>query len=205
MDERIIFHLDMDYFYAQIEERDDTTLCGKPVTFCMVSERIGSEGAVATSNYLARQVGIKSGMSCEQARNLAPDGAFIPVRKDYYESVSDSIMEAISGSCKTLEQVSIDEAYLDMSGLCSFADASYKIKELKDAILESQSLTCSVGVGPNKIIAKMASSKNKPDGSTIITPEQVTSFISPMPIATLHGIGAKTEKALRVGNYMIAS
>jgi len=196
MEARIVLHVDMDHFFTQVEARDDPSLTGRPVAVCMVSERRGSLGAVATANYEARAFGIGSGMPCATAKRIAPDIMLIPARKGYYSEISDGIMEALSGLGGPIEKVSIDEAYIDMSGLTGWDEAKGMMLQAKAAVHQAQGLTASVGAGPNKLIAKMASSQNKPDGITLIRPGEVDGFLRPKPIGKLHGVGAKTEAAL---------
>jgi len=197
MAQHIILHLDMDYFYAQIEERDNPTLKGKPVVVCMVSAREGSLGAIATCNYEARKLGLHAGMPCFLAKTKAPHGVYIPARREYYTMVSDSIMEALRGYADTLEQVSVDEAYMDVSTKVSGYEGLIEyVKAIKDSVLKRENLTCSIGAGPNKLIAKMASKVNKPDGYKIIPPAEVDSFIISQPVSKILGVGEKTQEKL---------
>ena len=186
----------MDYFYAQAEERENPGLKGKPVVVCMLSAREGSLGAIATCNYQARKLGLHSGMPCSLARKKAPGAVFLPARRDLYSLVSDSIMDELRSRCDVLEQVSIDEAYMDVSTKTGYAGLESFIKSIKDAVMEKERLTCSVGAGPNKLIAKMAASVNKPDGHKIVAPAEVDGFIAPLPVSKLHGVGAKTTERL---------
>jgi DNA polymerase IV (archaeal DinB-like DNA polymerase) len=189
--------MDMDYFYAQIEERDNPSLVGKPVAICMVSAREGSLGAIATCNYAARALGLNAGMPCFQAKRKAPECVFLPARREYYRMASDALMEEARKHCDVLEQVSIDEAYLDVTSRTNFQDVIKHIARIKAAVLERERLTCSVGAGPNKLVAKMASSINKPDGLKIIKPEEVLDFLAPIPVTKLHNVGEKTAQKLR--------
>ena len=199
--ERVIIHVDMDYFYAAIEEREDPSLKGKAVVVCMYSNRGESGGAVSTSNYIAREAGIRSAMPCKLARSKGPDAVFLPVRKPFYEEISAKVMEIIrsnSDSQEAFEKISIDEAFLDITESCQ---GNYDIAEeiglrIKEEVKEQEKITCSVGIGPNKLIAKMASSFQKPDGITIIKPEDAETFLKPMPVKKLWGIGKVTEEKL---------
>ncbi|MGD9778738.1 DNA polymerase IV [Methanomethylovorans sp.] len=200
--ERVIIHVDMDYFYAAIEEREDPSLKDKAVVVCMYSNRGEEGGAVSTSNYIARKAGIRSAMPCRQAKSLKPDAVFLPVRKGFYEEVSARVMDILSShadSEETFEKISIDEAFLEISQNCDkdFEKAQYIGMQIKHDVLEHEKLTCSVGIGPNKLIAKMASSFRKPDGMTIVKPEDVRDFLSPMPVKKLWGIGKVTEEKLQ--------
>ncbi|WP_340819967.1 DNA polymerase IV [Methanolobus sp. WCC4] len=198
---RVIIHVDMDYFYAAIEEREDPSLRDKAVVVCMYSNRGESGGAVSTSNYIAREAGIRSAMPCKLARSKKPDAVFLPVRKPFYEEVSANIMEILRSNADTeeaFEKISIDEAFLEITVSCK---GDYGLAEeiglrIKQEVKEQERITCSVGIGPNKLIAKMASSYQKPDGITIVRPEDVDGFLKPMPVKELWGIGKVTEEKL---------
>ncbi len=196
MADRIVLHVDMDYFFAQIEEREDRALSGIPVAVCIFSGRENSLGAVGACNYEARRYGVKSGMACSIAKKKCPELRMIAARKDHYLAVSESVMETIRGFSEQMEQVSVDEAYLDVSGKTTYPALEGYIGSLKRAVLESQRLTCSVGAGPNKIIAKMASSINKPDGHMIVLPSEVEGFLSGKSASELFGVGEKTAERL---------
>ncbi len=199
--ERVIIHVDMDYFYAAIEEREDPSLKGKAVVVCMYSNRGESGGAVSTSNYVARKAGIRSAMPCKLAKSKKPDAIFLPVRKPFYEEVSANVMEILkknSDSYEAFEKISIDEAFLDITESCK---GDYELAKeislrIKEEVKSQERITCSVGIGPNKLIAKMASSFQKPDGITVIKPEEVHGFLKPMPVKKLWGIGKVTEDKL---------
>ncbi len=199
--QRVIIHVDMDYFYAAIEEREDPSLKGKAVVVCMFSNRGESGGAVSTSNYIAREAGIRSAMPCKLARSKNPDAVFLPVRKKFYEEVSSNVMEILRSNADNedaFEKISIDEAFLEVTESCK---GDYSIAEeigmrIKEEVRSSEKITCSVGIGPNKLISKMASSYKKPDGITVIKPEDVTDFLKPMPVKKLWGIGKVTENKL---------
>ncbi|MBI2971854.1 MAG: DNA polymerase IV [Candidatus Aenigmarchaeota archaeon] len=194
---RIIMHVDFDSFYASLEEQRKPELAGKPVVVCMFSGRSRDSGAVATANYRARQQGIEAGMPIAAAKKLAPDAAFLPADLDYYRAASDRIMQSLEADADSFEQRSIDEAYLDVSQRCSDFDAAYMLAtSIRSRVRESEGITCSVGIAPNKLIAKMASRFKKPDGLTVVKPEEVVAFIEPMPVGKTHGIGPKTEQVL---------
>lgn len=199
--ERVIIHVDMDYFYAAIEEREEPTLKGKAVVVCMYSNRGEEGGAVSTCNYVAREAGIRSGMACRQARSLDSDAVFLPVRKPFYEKVSDSVMEILRSNAdseEAFEKISIDEAFLEItnSSYSDFDNAREIGMRIKEEVRSRERITCSVGIGPNKLIAKMASSFRKPDGITVIRPEEVRDFLRPMPVKKLWGIGKVTGEKL---------
>ncbi|QLC48958.1 DNA polymerase IV [Methanolobus zinderi] len=199
--ERVIIHVDMDYFYAAIEEREDPSLKGKAVVVCMYSNRGEEGGAVSTCNYVARDAGIRSAMPCRQAKSLDPDAVFLPVRKPFYEEVSASVMEILRSNAdseESFEKISIDEAFLEItkSSGSDFDTAREIGMRIKEEVRERERITCSVGIGPNKLIAKMASSFKKPDGITVIRPEEMKDFLRPMPVKKLWGIGGVTEEKL---------
>lgn len=197
---RIVAHVDMDYFYAAVEEREDPSLRGKPVVVCMYSGR-GGGGSVSTCNYMAREFGIHSGMPCSRVRQLNTDVMFLPVRKEFYREVSDRIMgiiESHADSPGSFEHVSIDEAFIDISQTCNgdFSCAERIAHQIKQEVLEQEKLTCSVGIGPNRLVAKMASSEQKPDGLTIIRPDEVDVFFQNKPVEKLWGVGKVTAAKL---------
>ena len=192
--------VDLDYFYAQCEERRNPSIKGKPVVVCVYSGRTEDSGAVSTANYVARKYGVKSGIPISLAKKKLKDvdSVFLPVDKELYKEISDSIMEILRIYADRFEQVSIDEAYLDVTHRTktNYHEAKQLASTIKDGILAQQQLICSVGVGPNKLIAKIAADIQKPDGLTMITPKQVNSFLSPLPVRRLVGVGRKTEMKL---------
>ncbi len=198
---RVIVHVDMDYFYAAIEEREDPSLRGKAVVVCMYSNRGESSGAVSTSNYLARETGIRSAMPCKIARSKNPDAVFLPVRKQLYEQVSEKVMTILRSNADNeegFEKVSIDEAFIEITESCkNYYDIAKDMGiRIKEEIKANENITCSVGIAPNKLIAKMASSFQKPDGITVVRPNDVKDFLKPMPVKKLWGIGKVTEEKL---------
>jgi DNA polymerase IV (DinB-like DNA polymerase) len=198
---RIVVHVDMDYFYAAVEEREDPSLIGRPVVVCMYSGRGEHGGSVSTSNYTAREYGIKSGMPCSRAVKLNPDAVFLPVRKEFYTEVSDRIMEILRSHAdndESFEQISIDEAFIEVTENCNgdFECARKLGEDIKQKILEMEQLTCSVGVGPNKLIAKMTSSENKPDGLTVISGNEISPFLKDRSPSQLWGVGDVTAGRL---------
>ncbi|RXA19008.1 DNA polymerase IV [Methanosarcina sp. MSH10X1] len=203
--QRVVLHVDMDYFFAAIEERENLGLQGKAVVVCMLSGRSGLSGAVSTCNYIARESGIRAGMPCSKAKKLNPEAVFLPVRKDFYTSVSDRVMEIlrsyadISETGEAFEQISIDEAFLVITDRAGgdFSLAYETGIQIKNEIKDKEKLTCSVGIGPNKLIAKMASSVQKPDGITVISPDKLESFLWPLKVSKLWGIGNVTAGKLQ--------
>ncbi len=204
---RIILHIDMDYFFAQVEERENPQFKGKPVVVGADPKKGKGRGVVSTANYLARKYGIHSGMPISKAYQLCPQAIFLPVNIKLYQKVSEKIMEIVKKYSSVFEQVSLDEAYLDLSTYFVMANkvdknfywkkAEALAKKLKKEIWEKEKLTSTIGVGPNKLIAKIASEKAKPDGLLIITSNQVKNFLEPLDIKDLPGIGPKTAEKLR--------
>lgn len=198
--QRIIFHIDLDAFYASVEELRRPEIRGAAIVVCVYSGRSENSGAVATANYKARALGIHAGMPIFLARKLAKDKdvVFLPVDKEYYTAISDRIMDLFELFADVLEQASIDEAYLDVSKKTDgdWNKAEELAKQIKSKLKEEENLTCSVGIGPNKFVAKMASKKQKPDGLTIVKPGEVIDFLKDLPAEKLHGIGGKTTEQL---------
>lgn len=197
---RVILHLDLDYFFAQCEEREDPSLRGKPVVVCVYSARGGNSGVVSTSNYIARKYGVRAGMPITWAKKQLKneDAFFIPVRKAFYQQVSEDIMRRLHGYADIFEQVSIDEVFLDVTQRVNgdFRLGEVLAKEIREVIRVGEGLTCSVGVGSNKLVAKIAAGQKKPDGLKIVKPNEVTNFLYPLPIGELPGVGKKTEKIM---------
>lgn len=190
---RIILHVDMDYFFAQCEEREHPEIRGKPVVVCAYSGRGGDSGAVSTSNYLARKSGVRAGIPISRAKKLVPHAVFLPVNMELYRSISEEVMEILRGYCEKIEQESVDEAFCDITGIVSdFNDAKSLAMRLKEEIRQKVGLTCSVGIGPNKLVAKMASDFRKPDGLTVVRPDEVMQFLVLLKITDLVGVGKKT-------------
>ncbi|MCZ7402941.1 MAG: DNA polymerase IV [Candidatus Methanoperedens sp.] len=198
---RIIIHMDMDYFFAQCEEKEHPEIKGKPVVICVYSGRSKDSGAVSTSNYEARKFGIKAGIPISQAKKLKPDAIFLPVNMKLYKSVSLEVMGILRGYCDAFEQKSIDEAFCDITGqVIDFDDARMYGIMIKKEILEKVGLTCSIGVAPSKLLAKIASDFQKPDGLTVVKPGDVMDFLAPLKITNLVGVGKKTEQRLNEMN-----
>ncbi|MCE8428984.1 MAG: DNA polymerase IV [Candidatus Methanoperedens sp.] len=197
MENRIILHIDMDYFFAQCEEREHPEIKGKPVVICVYSGRGGDSGAVSTSNYEARKFGIKAGIPISRAKKMNPEAVFLPVNKELYQDISDEVMEILRGFSQNIEQESVDEAFLDITGnVPDFEAAKELAAKIKNEIRSKTKLSCSVGVGPNKLIAKIASDFQKPDALTIVRPEEILQFLSPLKITDLIGVGKKTGERL---------
>ena len=200
MQARLVMLVDLDYFYAQCEERRNPSIKGKPVVVCVYSGRTEDSGVVSTANYVARKYGVKSGIPISLAKKKLEDvdAVFLPVDKEFYKEISESVMEILRIYADRFEQVSVDEAYLDVTKRTktNYHEVKQLAATIKDEILTQQQLTCSVGVGPNKLIAKIAADIQKPDGLTLVTPQQVNSFLSALPIRRLLGVGKQTEKKM---------
>lgn len=196
MRNRVVLLADLDYFFAQCEELRNPSLKGKPLVIGMYSGRTEESGAVSTSNYDARKYGVKSGLPLFIAKKKleGTDAVFLPVDYDYYEKVSNRIMSILKSYADSFEQVGIDEAYLEVTNRVEgrFDSVTAVVKAMKEEVKLQTGLTFSVGVGPNKVVAKMAADINKPDGLTVIAPEEVTGFLSPLPVDSLPGVGKKT-------------
>ncbi len=190
--QRWIMHIDMDAFYASVEQLDDPSLRGLPV---IVGG--GARGVVSASSYEARKVGVRSAMPIFQAKRLCPRGIFIRPRMERYAAVSRRIMDVLRQFSPLVEQASVDEAYLDATGLERlFGPAERMAAELKAAVRAATGLTCSVGLAPVKFLAKIASDMNKPDGLTVLRPEAVPDFLRSLPVERIPGVGKKTLPAL---------
>lgn len=191
---RTIFHVDMDAFYASVEQRDRPELRGRPV----IVGGTGRRGVVSTASYEARPFGVHSAMPMAEAIRRCPQGIVVPVRMSLYVSVSRQIMDVLHRFSPTVEPLSLDEAFLDMTGTESLhGEARVTARAIKDRIGEATSLTCSVGVGDNKFLAKLASDLDKPDGITIVPAGQGRRFIAPLPLGKLWGVGPRTAERLR--------
>ena len=190
---RVILHIDMDAFYASVEQWDNPALKAKPVIVGGTSNR----GVVSAASYEARKFGIHSAMPIFQAKQKCPEGIYMPVRMARYREVSNEIMNILEGFSPLVEQVSIDEAYIDVSGVDKLLGSPKGIGlKIKRGIKEATTLTCSIGIAPNKFLAKIASDIEKPDGLTIIHPKDVPQFIENLPIKKIPGVGEKTLRTL---------
>ncbi|HIH43806.1 MAG TPA: DNA polymerase IV [Candidatus Methanoperedenaceae archaeon] len=193
---RIILHIDMDSFFAAVEARENLALRGKPVVVGADPKGGFGRGVVSTASYEARAFGIRSGMPISRAYRLCPDAVFLPVNFALYERVSGEIMSILRKYADRFQQVSVDEAYLDVSRTGGFEAARELAYLIKSELLDKQKLTSSIGIGPGKLVAKIASDMQKPDGLTVVEPEHVREFLSPLPVRKIPGIGKKTELAL---------
>ncbi len=198
---RRIMHLDMDAFYAAVEQSDNPDLRGKPVI-------VGGamRGVVCAASYEARRYGVHSAMPVFQAVKLCPEGIFLPVRMGRYKEVSRMVMEILDGISPLVEQVSIDEAFADITGTERLHGPPHDLAlRVKEAVREATALTCSIGIAPNKYIAKIASDFKKPDGLTIIEEEQVSEFLQKLPVGKMPGVGKKTGEELKTLGIVFAS
>lgn len=190
-------HIDMDAFFAAVEEKKDPSLKGKPVVIGGMGDPT-KRGVVSTANYEARKYGIHSAMPLRIAHKLCPQAVFLPVDYKAYEAASREFKAVLLNITTIIEDVGIDEAYLDIS---DEPDANETIVErIKCGIYEKTGLTCSIGIAPNKLLAKIASDMQKPNGLTILTENDIESRLWPLPIRKLYGIGPKMEEHLKAMN-----
>ena len=198
---RVIFHLDMDAFYASVEQRDNPSLKGKPV---IVGSPPTQRGVVCAASYEARKFGVRSAMPSATAGRFCPKGIFLRPRMEAYRAESREIMAMVQEFAGELvQQVSVDEAYVDFSARSQAATADKSLemalpfaRELKAVIRERRQLTATIGVAPNKLLAKLASDFQKPDGLTLIRESEKVAFLRPLPVRSLHGVGKVTEENL---------
>lgn len=196
---RKIIHIDMDAFYASVEQRDNPDLRGKPVAVGGSSLR----GVVAAASYEARKFGVRSAMASVTALRKCPDLIFVPHRFDVYRAVSAQIRDIFADYTPLIEPLSLDEAYLDVTDyLWPGQTATQVAKEIRARIFEATQLTASAGVSYNKFLAKLASDQNKPDGLCVITPDRGPEFVLSLPVGKFHGIGPATaQKMNAMGIY----
>jgi DNA polymerase-4 len=192
--QRRIIHIDMDAFFAAVEEKKNPALIGKPVVIGGGGNP-NKRGVVSTANYEARKYGIHSAMPMRTAYKLCPRAVFLPVAYEAYSVVSQQFKSILLSITPVMENAGIDEAFLDISELTDTAE-TIAVK-IKTGIKEKTGLTCSIGIAPNKLLAKIASDMHKPDGLTIIDETDIESQLWPLPIRKLYGIGPKTEAYLK--------
>jgi len=195
---RVILHVDMDAFYAAVEIRENPELEGKPVVVG-ADPRKHPRGVVLTASYEARRYGVRSAMSCVQALRQCPQAVFVPPHFELYGRVSGEIMSTLRGFADRLQPSGIEEGYLDVTGRSggSFARAQELAREIKVAVRANHRLTCSIGVAPTKAVAKIASDLHKPDGLTVVPPDEVVEFLAPIPARKILGVGPKTAERLQ--------
>ena len=190
---RKIIHVDMDAFYASVEQRDDPSLRGKPV---VVAWR-GARSVVCAASYEARKFGIRSAMPAIRAERLCPHAIFVPPDFIRYRAVSRQVREIFSRHTDLIEPLSLDEAYLDVTtNKLGIATATALAETIRSSIREETLLTASAGIAPNKFLAKIASDWRKPDGQFVIRPHEIEAFLAPLPVGKLHGVGKVMESRL---------
>jgi len=193
MDRRII-HLDMDAFYASVEQRDRPELRGRPVAVGGSSRR----AVVAAASYEARTFGVRSAMPMFRARHLCPELVVVDLRMEHYRSVSQQIRAILETHTELIEPLALDEFYLDVSATtASIAEAGALARHMKEEIRSGTGLTASAGVAPSKFVAKIASDLRKPDGLVIVEPDAVVAFLAPLPVSRMWGVGQVTERRLK--------
>lgn len=198
MAQRKIIHVDCDCFYAAIEMRDDPSLASKPLAVGGSAEK---RGVIATCNYEARAYGVRSAMSSRHALSLCPDLKIVKPRMDAYKEASREIQGIFREYTDLIEPLSLDEAYLDVSDCPHFAGSATRIaQDIRRKVAQRLHITVSVGVAPNKFLAKIASDWRKPNGLFVITPREVEDFVAQLPVNKLHGVGKVTaDKLGRLG------
>jgi DNA polymerase-4 len=197
---RKIIHIDMDAFYASVEQRDRPELRGKPI---VVGGDPQSRGVVCAASYEVRKYGVRSAMSCAEAKKRCPHAIFIYPRFEAYAEASDQIMEVMKTVTDKIEPLSLDEAYLDVTeNLLNERSATRIAQYLKKEIFEKTKLTASAGVSYNKFLAKIGSDLRKPNGLVVITPKDVDQILLPLPASRLWGVGKKTEEKLKAAGIL---
>ena len=198
---RVVFHVDMDAFYVSVERRENPDLNGKPVIVGADPKSGTGRGVVMACSYEAREMGIRSGMPIGMAWRKVPTAVYLRPNYELYGAVSESVMNVLRSYADILEHVSIDEAFLDVtSKVRGFDDALEYAARVKAAVREREGLACTIGVAPNKSIAKIASDLAKPNGLQVVRPEEVVTFLDPLPVTKISGVGTKTAELLeRVG------
>lgn len=190
---RAIAHVDMDAFFASVEVRDDPSLKGRPVAV----GGLGPRGVLATASYEARRFGVRSAMATSRAFALCPQLIVLPGRHSYYSDISREIMEALDDFSPIRETVSVDEAFLDLTGSQRLlGPVSTMARDIRQAVWDRVRLTCSVGAGISKSVAKIASAHSKPHGLTVVPPEDTVGFLAPLPIGAISGVGPVAQKKL---------
>lgn len=194
---RKILHVDMDAFYASIEQRDNPKLRGKPVIIARHPKENSGHGVVSTASYEARRYGVHSAMSAEEAFRLCPKGIFVHGRHDYYRQVSEQVRDIFRRFTDKIEPLSIDEAFLDVTENHYHLNSALEVaRRIQAMIVDELHLTCSIGVSYNKFIAKLASDHHKPHGITVVTPENAVRFIDNLAVEDIYGIGKRSSERL---------
>ncbi len=192
---RKIIHVDMDAFYASVEQRDDPALRGRPV---VVGGSPDSRGVVCAASYEARVFGVRSAIPCSRAARLCPDAVFVPPNFSKYKRASEGLHRILADYADAIEPLSLDEAYLDVTpDKAGLKSATLTAETIRQRVEAELNLTCSAGVAPLKFVAKIASDYNKPNGITVVGPDQIVDFLRPLPIERLWGVGPATAKRIR--------
>jgi DNA polymerase-4 len=189
---RLIAHVDMDAFYASVEQHDDPSLKGKPV----IVGGIGNRGVVSAASYEARVFGVRSAMPMYEARRRCPQGVYIQVRMSRYKEVSGQVFQVFESFTPAIQGLSLDEAFLDLTGAIGCEDPVLLGQRIKQTIRETTGLTASIGLAPNKLVAKIVSQHCKPDGLMHVLPEAVQPTLDPLPVTAMWGIGPRTGDSL---------
>ncbi len=199
---RMVLHVDMDAFFASVEQRDRPAWRGKPV----VVGGVGRRGVVSTASYEARVFGVKSAMATAVAKRLCPHAVFVAPRMSHYAEVSRGLMEILGRYSPTIEPLSLDEAFVDGTGTEElFGSPAELAWTIQRAVSSQLSLSCAVGVAPNKFVAKVASDQKKPGGIVVVQPGEEAAFLAPLPIERLWGVGPKTAERLRADGFSIVA
>lgn len=195
---RVIMHIDVNAFYSSVEQRENPALRGKPIIVGADPKGGRGRGVVAGCSYEARKYGVHSAQPISQAYRLCPDGVYLRPSFTLYEQVSEQVIDLLRQFTEKLEQISIDEAFIDVTEkVAIFDQAAVLASKIKNEIKEKTQLTCSIGIAPNKSVAKIASDFKKPDGLTIVPPEKVQEFLAPLPVTKISGIGKKSSEVLK--------
>ena len=193
---RIIFHVDLDSFYTAVETREHPDLKGKPIIVGADPKGGKGRGVVMAASYEARARGVKAGMPISLAWRKLPDAIYKRPNYDLYGTASENVMNVLRAFADRFEQASIDEAYLDVTAKTSWDDVRDYALAVKTAVRDREGLSCSIGVAQNKSTAKIAAAQQKPDGLTIVPPDRLQSFLNPLPVNAISGVGEKTERVL---------
>jgi DNA polymerase IV (archaeal DinB-like DNA polymerase) len=198
---RVVGHLDLDYFYAQVEEVENPSLKALPLVVCVYSGRTADSGVVSTANYKARELGVRSGIPIVIAKRRleGKNASFIPMDHEKYEAYSERVMEIVRTRVDVMEQTGIDETFFDISKRSNgdYDTAVGIAAQMKRNIMQREKLTCSIGIAPNKVVAKLASDFRKPDGLTLVLPTDLSQFMRDMPVEKLYGVGPKSARILK--------
>ena len=190
-------HIDMDAFYSSVEQRENPPLIGKPVIVGADPKEGKGRGVVMGCSYEARKFGVHSALPISIAYRLCPNGVYLPPNFTLYEQASEQIIQLLRAFSEKVEQMSIDEAFLDVTEkVSSFEEATALAQKIKQEIFQKAKLTCSIGIAPKKAIAKIASDLKKPDGLTSVPPQKIREFLDPLPVTKISGVGKKSSELL---------